>query len=341
MAINKVTVIIAAYNQAEYLPETLASVAANCADLQSNNPLAEVELLVVDDGSTDATHEVVTGFSNGCPQNCHARYVYQENQGQAAAYENVLPLISGDIVCLLDSDDRFLPHKIGRVLDIFNQHPEAGMVAHCLYVIDSGGLRTGEVKPEGSVISHGDIRQVVRQSGRLVYPPSSGLSFRTELFREIHPSPLKVFASAADGYLSYAAAVARPVCGCPEALGEYRRHGESHFYRRMISLSGLQKQIAIQQKIMDSLSLSDVLENNSFFARNIFACDRMTAGVSVWTSALRRLNRAIFNDPYTSLKRKTVMACFWDLAAMLPRPLFWRCWVFFQRISTGMQAQGE
>jgi glycosyltransferase involved in cell wall biosynthesis len=127
-----VTAAITAYNRARYLPEAIASVEAQ--------GLADVEILVVDDGSTDDTPAVLAGFGD------RIRTVRQRNGGRSAARNTALREARGTYVAFCDSDDRWLPGKLERQLAAFRARPELGMVHGHVEVIDAAG----EVMPEMS-----------------------------------------------------------------------------------------------------------------------------------------------------------------------------------------------
>lgn len=109
-----VSVVIPTYNCESYIADTLRSVLA-----QSHRPL---EIIVVDDGSTDATRAVVSGFG---PE---VRLVAQENQRVCRARNNGFALAQGEFVCFMDHDDHWYPWKIRRQLEAFEAHPQAGVV---------------------------------------------------------------------------------------------------------------------------------------------------------------------------------------------------------------------
>src|SRR5437899_5141022 len=87
----RVSIVIVCYNQARYLPEAIHSALAQT--------LTDIEVLVVDDGSTDKTRDVVRSFPT-------VRCVYQRNQGLAAARNTGIHETTGLYVLFLDADDR-------------------------------------------------------------------------------------------------------------------------------------------------------------------------------------------------------------------------------------------
>jgi glycosyltransferase involved in cell wall biosynthesis len=110
---RSVSVIIPAYNAEKFLRDAIQSVIAQ------NYP--SLELIVVDDGSTDGTADVIKEF----PQ---VEYVHQQNQGTAAALNTAVQLARGDLFAFLDSDDLWLPKKLEKQVDILSHNEHVGMV---------------------------------------------------------------------------------------------------------------------------------------------------------------------------------------------------------------------
>ena len=110
-----VSVVIATWNTARFLPEALSGA------LGQTWP--NLEVIVVDDGSTDDTAHVIRPF---LPR---IRYERRSHQGLAAARNEGIRLAQGDYVALLDADDVWLPDKIAVQMEIATRHPETGLVA--------------------------------------------------------------------------------------------------------------------------------------------------------------------------------------------------------------------
>ena len=98
----QISVIVPTYNRAEWLADGVRSVLA-----QTMRP---TEVLIVDDGSTDHTAQVVAQLGREVPLTL--QYIYQENRGAAAARNTGIRSAQGKLLCFLDSDDRFAPKKI-------------------------------------------------------------------------------------------------------------------------------------------------------------------------------------------------------------------------------------
>ena len=112
-----VSVIVPTYERRELVLEAVASVLAQT--------LADFELIVVDDGSTDGTGEALQGLDP------RLVYLWQENRGVAAARNTGIRRARGDIVAFLDSDDRWLPDHLTVVTETLERNPEAVLVTTC------------------------------------------------------------------------------------------------------------------------------------------------------------------------------------------------------------------
>ena len=107
---SKVSVIIPTHNRRDFVREALASVMAQTYQ--------NFEVLVVDDGSTDGTEEVVHEFPR-------THYLWQENRGVSAARNLGVALSTGELIAFLDSDDLWQPQKLAVQIEFFAAQPEA------------------------------------------------------------------------------------------------------------------------------------------------------------------------------------------------------------------------
>ncbi|MEZ6057534.1 MAG: glycosyltransferase family A protein [Planctomycetaceae bacterium] len=109
-----VSVVIPSFNHARFVTEAVDSVLA-----QTN---CRLEIIVVDDGSTDNTRDVLAPYSS------QIRYIYQENRGLPGARNTGIRAATGEWVAVLDSDDTWHPQKTERQLAAVAQHPEVDVV---------------------------------------------------------------------------------------------------------------------------------------------------------------------------------------------------------------------
>ena len=136
----RVSVIVPSYNQARFVAATVDSALAQT--------YPEVEILVVDDGSTDDTRAVLAAYTD------RIRYIYQENRGLAAARNTGFLASRGDYLLFLDGDDLIHPEKIARHVSVLETEPECGLVYSAWQQIGEDGTRVlGEVRPG----AHGQV----------------------------------------------------------------------------------------------------------------------------------------------------------------------------------------
>jgi glycosyltransferase involved in cell wall biosynthesis len=123
-----VSVIIPTFNRADRLPSAIRSLQAQT--------YTDWEALVIDDGSTDSTAEVMAAFRAQDPR---VRYHRQENRGVSAARNAGLALADGAWIGFLDSDDSWAPWKLSAQMACFRALPEVGMVWTDMDAVDSAG----------------------------------------------------------------------------------------------------------------------------------------------------------------------------------------------------------
>lgn len=109
-----ITVIITTFNHAQFLPAAIDSV------LSQDYP--QIELIIVDDGSTDDTANIVTQY-DAC------RYIYQNNSGLASARNHGLDAANGQYILFLDADDALLPNALSAQFSCISQHPQVAFVS--------------------------------------------------------------------------------------------------------------------------------------------------------------------------------------------------------------------
>lgn len=121
----RVSVIVPTYNRTHLIGETIRSVL--------NQSFRTIELIVMDDGSTDNTKEIISGFGDS------VRYFHQENKGRSIARNEGFKAARGEYICFLDSDDLLAPRKLERQVALLNAKGQLGFV-YCDYqFIDQTG----------------------------------------------------------------------------------------------------------------------------------------------------------------------------------------------------------
>ena len=127
----KISVITPNYNYANYIGQTIESVI--------NQDYENVEHIIVDDGSTDKSVEIIQEYVNKYPEKI--RLITQENKGQSMAINVGFKNSTGDILAWINSDDWYCKNVFKKVVEIFNQNPDVDIVFGDYYNVDSNGKK--------------------------------------------------------------------------------------------------------------------------------------------------------------------------------------------------------
>lgn len=202
-----ISIIITNFNYAAYLAEAIGSALA-----QTHKG---VEVIVVDDGSTDGSREVIAGFDG-------IRALYQVNQGQTGAAMAGLAVARGNIILFLDADDGLLPHACAEIARAYDRD-----IALYQFVLEKRGP-DGRVMgrlPERPFLARGHAGHVVRH-GDFPSAPTSGNAFSAthcrKMFGLLQPQDRRHFF---DGFLIFSAPFSGRVVALESVLGFYRVHG--------------------------------------------------------------------------------------------------------------------
>jgi glycosyltransferase involved in cell wall biosynthesis len=214
MSAPLVTVLLDTYNYGHFIEQAIDSV------LSQDFPLDQVEILVVDDGSTDDTSERVKKFGSSIA------YFHKPNGGQASAFNFGFAKARGEIVALLDADDYWLPWKLSRIVAEFEKHPEIGMIYHRLLELNT---ETKEARESLFVPLAGYLPDKPSDFMKYFPYPTSCVAFRRRALQQVLPVP-EMLRVQADGYLGATMVFVAPVLGIPECLATYRIHGQNLYH---------------------------------------------------------------------------------------------------------------
>ena len=203
-----VSVIINNYNYGIYLAQAIESVLAQTYQ--------NFELIVVDDGSTDNSREVIASYQNQLVA------IFQQNAGQGEALNTGIARSQGEIICFLDADDYFHPDKLAKVVAGFLQHPEWIQISHPWVAVNREGK---PINRDLRTLSQGDVRNLLLQRGKYAWGISSGLAYRRSALNQVLPIPRQP--RAADTYLTATVPFHGEVGCIKEPLMFYRMHGNN------------------------------------------------------------------------------------------------------------------
>lgn len=232
-----VSVVIPCYNYEKYVGLALESV--------RRQRVAPLEVIVVDDGSTDGSAAVIHSFPG-------VRYFHQDNAGHVAAFNRGYAESRGDVVLFLDADDVLEPDAIAEVV----AHWQAGAakLQYELKVIDGAGDWTGRVfcnYPEG--YDADAARDEFVRHGTYMWPVCTGNAYGREFLEAVMPLSVK---SAPDGLLNTVAPLYGAVVVVPRVLGQYRLHTQNQSYHNTAANRmdlRFAKQIALRRSEFDAL----------------------------------------------------------------------------------------
>jgi glycosyltransferase involved in cell wall biosynthesis len=176
MAGPATTAVIDTYNHERVIEQAIVSV------VEQDIPVRDMQVIVVDDGSTDGTPDIVRKFEP------RVRLIRKTNGGQASAFNAAIAEAKGEIVAFLDGDDWWAKGKITAVVDAFDQNPGIAAVGHGYFEV-VGDLPTGEmIVPEQPTFV--DLSTV--EAARIADPArmllgTSRLAVRRQILQRIGP----------------------------------------------------------------------------------------------------------------------------------------------------------
>lgn len=238
MSQPRVTALIDTYNHERFIEEAIVSV------LEQDFPSTDVEVLVVDDGSTDRTPEIVRKFDP------RVRLIRKPNGGQASAFNTGIPESRGEIIAFLDGDDWWAKNKLSVVLKAFDGNESVGMVGHGIIEAHADHYRvvTGEISTPLQLdsVRSAEIFRLYRP-----YFGTSRLALRSLVARKALSVP-DALVFEADEYLFTIAGALTKWIVLKDPMTYYRIHPSSLFLAAGSSEEGLRR----KQRVMSALEFS-------------------------------------------------------------------------------------
>ncbi|WP_424990515.1 glycosyltransferase [Fluviibacterium sp. S390] len=212
MAAPSLSVVITNFNYGPYLGAAIDSVRAQSLPVD--------ELIVVDDGSGDASREILDRYDD------RLIAIRKPNGGQASAFNAGLARTTGEIVVFLDADDVLEPDASALIRASWN--PALAALGYRMSLIDETGARIGAYPlwpPSG------DMRPDLLSRGQFPFVPTSGNAFNGARLRPFFPLPEARWRISADAVLLRLAAMLGPIRQLDIPLARYRVHGGNGYYR--------------------------------------------------------------------------------------------------------------
>jgi hypothetical protein len=212
-----VDIVVNNHNYGRFLDE--------CVRSALNQDYRHVHVIVVDDGSTDESREVLRGYAG------QIDVLLKEQGGQASAVNAGFERSTGDVLIFLDADDMLEASAVSRVVREFAADDRVVKVQYRMQVVDSSGVPTGAYRPHmHTPLPSGDLRKAeVTFPYDLPWPGMSANAFRAGALRRIMPMPERSDGLATDWYLVHLVALLGHVRSLGDVLGSYRVHGSNMY----------------------------------------------------------------------------------------------------------------
>jgi glycosyltransferase involved in cell wall biosynthesis len=284
--VPKVSIVTAAYNHVRFVRQSVESAL--------NQTYRDFEHIVIDDGSTDGTADVLKSFGN------RIKYIRQENRGAHATINAAIRESSGEYIAILDSDDAWLPQKLERQMPAFEQTPKPGMVYSQACIIDEQGQLRNNGAPAGKALADSGraFEDLLKDNAIPVLTAVIGRDCLEDVgfFRE----NLKALS---DWDLWLRIALKWPIAFVAEPLALYRIHGNNTFTNLSNSGEVDRERLMVMRDAPANISSDDPeTENrrNEIKARFAYTVIQQTYGLSCrrqYSRAVKYLRFALSISP--------------------------------------------
>lgn len=318
-----VSIVINNYNYANFLSEAI--------DSALGQTYRQVEVLVVDDGSTDNSVEVIESYDDRITS------ILKPNGGQASAMNLGFQRSQGDIILFLDADDYLFPEAAATIAAAW--YPELALLQDRLELVDQYGSYIDLYPaPEFTFDSGPDVWQLLLKKGRFRTTVTSGLAFSRHVLATIMPIPEADFRISADGYLVTLAPFYGEVVSLEKPWGARRKHTSNHWAGSSLGYQGKTSRRSIEhdftkyrfltqtaQKlghaVEPQLELSDYRHiMHRLSSLRLEPDQHPIERESVWTLMTRGW-QAVWVESHLPSKRRLVLSIWFVWVGLLPDPL--------------------
>lgn len=310
-----VSIIIDNYNYGDFIKDAIESAL--------NQTYQNVEVIVVDDGSTDNSREIISKYLKVG----RIKAIFKGNGGQASAMNAGFQICNGDLVMFLDSDDVLKPNAIETAVKVWR--PGVSKVQWRLEVVDAE-LKPADMfcPPIGKRMPSGNVRTLVNRWLEYTAPPQSGNVYSHVFLDQAMPIPETDFLMGADVPLGLAAPFFGLIVSVDRILGYYRRHKQYDINRalsdvrlRLTTISAVKRYL---ENVVPGLKLpaySGVSEERYVMIYcAIECCGGFTYFKKLSLGLLGAVDSLAF--PFFQTPRKKILSALWFITTgLLPRKL--------------------
>lgn len=316
---SAVSIVINNYNYARFLRDAIDSALAQT--------YPNVEVLVVDDGSTDDSREVIASYDG------RVIAILKQNGGQASAFNAGFAASHGEIVIFLDADDMLVPRTAEKVAQAWQ--PDTVKVQYGLDAVDENGSPLCRLHMPHDSTAY--LTTTLLRRGLIIdSPPTSGNAFARRALLKLLPMPEAGWSVAADAYLYVLIPFFGEVSTLNEVLALYRLHSGNRWSARRLSLEGFKAQLLVGLRL--ETRFRELAKHTGFCVPNdwlllnllhvearilLFRLDRNTSpfpGDTIWW-LIRKGFRASKIDPCLSRRARLVYPLWLLAAGTVPRQL--------------------
>lgn len=231
-----ISVVIDTYNHERFIEQAVSSA------VEQDFPASDFEIVVVDDGSTDGTAEIVRKFAP------RVRLISKRNGGQASAFNAAFAEMRGEIIALLDGDDWWLQGKLRTVARALEENPDVGAVGHAYYrSFDESGKQELVARAEQTRFDLASPESARAACMAWDFFIPSSLTVRREVIERVAPIPEELVVSA-DAPIA-ASAMAMKTLVIPEVLSCYRVHANNLYGVASEDAAKMRRRHQIDEKV--------------------------------------------------------------------------------------------
>lgn len=321
-----ISVCITNFNYARFLRHAIDSALA----LQQET---DVEVVVVDDGSTDESREIIASYGT------RIRPVLKPNGGQGSAFNRGFAAAEGDIIMFLDADDMARPGLGSALQSAFAADPRPVRVQTRMAIVDADGVPTGEEVPtRAQPYAPTDLRRHVRRFRSYPWPPSSANAYDAAALRLLLPLPEAAYPTACDSYLAELMPWVGPMTSLDVIGVAYRVHASNTYHGTGVDLAWLRRKLG---RVVDNHQRALALTGAHGVAGPLpDPLDALDVAFLGYRMASLRLDpaghpfagdhplgllaagvRAALANPFLGPRDRVVRAVWFALAGLLPRSL--------------------
>jgi glycosyltransferase involved in cell wall biosynthesis len=232
-----VSIVIGSYDHGRFVARAIDSA------LQQSYP--DVEVVVADDGSTDASPAIIRAYGS------RIKTVSKGRGGRASALNAGFARARGELIVFLDGDDVLYPDAVEAIVAAWR--PEVAKIQYYLDLIDVHGRAIGARHPNVA-FDRGDAGAHVLRHGYYPFTPASGSAYSRGALDQLMPIPEERWKQCADYYLSMLAALTGEIVSLDRSMGQYRVHDRHEGLLDRITPAKLAEQLRWDYNLVEELN---------------------------------------------------------------------------------------